>query len=249
MGILRDVRSKECSTNEKVNDKRTVMKKLLLLILFTITIFLNVQAVEYDKETIHELKSDGVYFGNPAENKIIGSGSMFLIIHNPIELAVTVMSEEAKKFCKQKLGNNFTSIFMKKLGRYTAYFSCEIKNKLDKYNLSYEEKKCIEDRRFVFKRCLDLNKKNIEIINELELQIINEEKYKTHEFIHSERTKFYDQIEEHEQAAEDRRINKKIQKKLAMFKIAFEACKNLNFEEGSEDFNKCFFLLMPTIKN
>ena len=220
------------------------MKKLLLLILFTITIFLNVEAAEYNIETIKELKSEGVYFGNPAENKIIGSGSMFLIIHNPTESALTVMNQEAKKYCKQKLGDKFTSIFMKKLGRYTAYFSCEIQNKLDKYNLTYEEKKCIRDRQYVFKICLDLNKKNKEIINELELQIKNEEKYKTHDFIHAKRTKFYVQIEELELASEEKRINSQIQRKSGIFHIAKETCKKLNFEEGSEYFYNCLFLFV-----
>ena len=104
--------------------------------MFTLTIFLRAQAVEYDKTIVEELKSDGVYFGNPAENEIIESGNMFLIIHNPIESALTVMNLEAKEYCKQKLGNNFTSVFMKKLGKYTAYFSCEIRNKIDMSNLS-----------------------------------------------------------------------------------------------------------------
>ena len=137
------------------------MKKLLILIVFTTT--LSVYAVEYNIENM------GFYKGNPFENKIISSGDMYVVIHNPTELALTVMQIGAKVYCEQTLGNHFTSNFVKILGRYTAYFSCNEQNKLDHYNLTDAEKKCIEGRNYMSKDCLELNEKNADIIDIISL--------------------------------------------------------------------------------
>jgi hypothetical protein len=86
-----------------------------------------------------KLEKLGVYFGDPSENKIIGSGDMYVVIHNPTELALTVMKKGADKYCKQTLGDHYASNFMKLLGKYTSFFSCSITNKIIKYNLSEQE--------------------------------------------------------------------------------------------------------------
>ena len=224
------------------------VKLLLLIFTFSITFALNIEAVEYDKETIALLREWNVYFGDPRENKIIGQGDMYVVIHNPTELALTVMRQRAKDYCKQTLGNNFTSNFMEILNRYTAYFSCEMPNKINQYNLSKKEKICIKDRDLKFKSCLKLNKKNVDIINIIELQEINEEKYTTNNFIYSVRTKFYDQIEILEQVAEDKRINniKETEYKRNQLKIEknIEICKSYNFEEGSQLLGECILKLI-----
>ena len=87
------------------------MRKLLLLIVFTINITLSVQAVEFDNETKTKLNQMGVYFGDPLENQIIGQGDMYIVLHNPAELALDVMNQEAKSYCKQTFGNNYTTNF------------------------------------------------------------------------------------------------------------------------------------------
>ena len=110
-------------------------------------------------------------------------------------------------------------------------------NKIDQFTLSYEEKNCIENRSLEMKSCSEINKKNADIINTLELQEMNEEKYKTNSFVHSIKTKFYNQIEEYEQVAEDKRINREIQKNIKI-------CKWYNFEEGSKDFNQCLLRII-----
>ena len=71
------------------------MKKLLLFIIYFTTFALNLYAMDYDAGTKEKLKKMGVYFGDQSENIIIGSGEMFLIVHNPTELAFTVMGQEA----------------------------------------------------------------------------------------------------------------------------------------------------------
>ena len=181
------------------------MKLLLLIITFSIAFTLSVETLEYDREMNKKLSDMGVYVGDPLENKIIGSEDMYVVIHNSTELSLTVMDHGARDYCKQTLGNNFTSKFMKILGRYTAYFSCEIQNKIDQYNLPDQEKECIEDRDLQLRDCSELNKKNADVINEIELQLIKEKKYKTNNYIYSVRAKFYDQIEELEQVAENKR--------------------------------------------
>ena len=111
------------------------MKILLHIITFFITSTLSVQAVEYDTKTKNKLKNMGFYEGNPKENIMIEQEDMYVVIHNPTELALTVMEQGAKEYCRTKLGNdNNTSNFMKIFGLYTAYFSCEMQNKIDQYH-------------------------------------------------------------------------------------------------------------------
>ena len=57
--------------DKKVDVNITLMKLLLFIITFSITFASSIQAVEYNKSTIDELKKMGVYFGNTLENKII----------------------------------------------------------------------------------------------------------------------------------------------------------------------------------
>ena len=117
------------------------MKKILLFIIYFITFSFNLFAMDYDSDIIKKLKNMGVYFGDPSENLIVGSGEMYVILHNPTELAFKVMIEKAKEFCIENSGSNYTSNFQKILGRYTAYYSCEIKNHLiDEYKITEEEK-------------------------------------------------------------------------------------------------------------
>ena len=83
------------------------MRKLLLIIVFTMTTILSVQAVEYDKDTKKFREDIAVYSGNPLKNKIVSSGDMYSIIFNPSELSFRVMQLEARKYCKKSLGNNW----------------------------------------------------------------------------------------------------------------------------------------------
>ena len=207
--------------------------------MFSITVTLSVQAVEFDKKTIEKLRKMEVYFGNPLENFIVGKGNMYVVIHNPTELALTVMTQEAREYCKQTLGNNYSSKFSKILGKYTAYYSCEMISKIDEFDISDEEKKCIEDRALKFNlfTCSELNKKNADIVNSIELKELNEAKFKKHDFIFSIRAKFFDQIETHEQNAEDKKINRVIQKNIKI-------CKGYNFEVGSKNYNQCLISLI-----
>jgi hypothetical protein len=57
------------------------MNKLLLLIVFTITATLSAHAVEYNIEDM------SFYKGDPFKSKIVGSGDMYVVIHNPTPLA------------------------------------------------------------------------------------------------------------------------------------------------------------------
>jgi len=182
------------------------MKKLLLLIVLVITTILSVQADEHNDNAETESVSDA-YFDSSSETQTIGSGDKYVILHNSSELAFTIMGNEAKEFCKTNFGNHFTSIFRRTLGRYTAYFSCEMTNIIDQYDLSVEEKKCIELIDYEFKKCVDMNTKNAPIINAIKLQEINEKKYRTLDFINSVRTKFNDQIAKLEKNAENLRIS------------------------------------------
>ena len=130
---------------------------------------------------------------------------------------------------------------MRLLGRYTAYYSCEMQNPIDQYNLSDQEKECIEGSIFVSKDCSELNKKNADVIKAIELQEINKKKHTTNNFINSIKTEFYDQIEKFEQVAEDKRINKQIQKHITI-------CKNYTFDEGSKEFHQCILTLIELDK-
>jgi len=231
------------------------MKKLLL-IFFIITFVLNVKAAEYDindyydRASKEELTKMGIYYGKPLENKIIGKGDMYVIIHNPTELSLTVMEQEANDFCKKKSSKyNYITYFMRLLGRYTAYYSCEMENKVDQYDLTDEEKRCIVDRFYERTNCLKLNSKNSEIIDSIELQNTNEAKYKKLDFIYSIKTEFYDQIQEHEQAAEDRRVNIELKRINKQIKKHIEICNNYTFEEGSQLFGECILKLLEIENN
>ena len=224
------------------------MKKIFTLIVFTITLSLSVKAEEYiikdyfDKASKEELKQMGVYFGNPKENKIVAQGDMYLIIHNPTELSFIVMDQEAKDYCKKKSSKyNYTSYFMRMLGRYTAYFACEMENKIDQYSLSEEEKDCIVNRYSETQGCVNLNSKNAAIIKAIELQITNETKLKNRAFIHLLKTKYYNQIEEIEQTAHQKKTN--YEERLSIDRN-IKICKNYKFEEGSQLFGECILKLI-----
>ena len=119
------------------------MNKLLLLIVFTITTTLSVHAVEFNAEDM------AFYKGDPSANKIITSGDMYAVIHNPITFAYDALRQGARDYCKQTFGNNSILNYMKILGRHTAYFSCMMQNKIDHYNLTDEEKICINEKNFL----------------------------------------------------------------------------------------------------
>ena len=230
------------------------MNKLLLLIVFTITTTLSVHAAEFNVDDIN------FYAGGPSANKIVTSGDMYVVIHNPIEFAYDAMEQGAKDYCKQTFGNNSITTYTRILGRYTAYFSCEMQNKIDQYTLSDEENKCIEDIVYTStnKNCINLNKKNVDVINGIELQKTNEEKYKTFDFIYSVRTKFYNKIEEFEQASEEKRINEQIQHEIDLLNIPINAilnqlkieknieiCKKYTLqEEGPQLFSECILKII-----
>ncbi len=170
-------------------------------------------------------------------------------MHNPTELSLIVMQQGANEYCKQKLGNYFTTKFSKILGRYTAYFSCQLAdNYIEQYNLPDEEKKCIENSglKFVSSKCLELNKKNVDIINSIELQVIDEKKYIEFDFIYTVRTKFYNEIKKFEEIAEeiaqDNKINSEIKRNIKI-------CNNYNFEKKSNDFVQCIITLMKDKRN
>lgn len=221
--------------------------KILLPILLIITVTFNLQAIEYDKQTQTNLKQRNVYFGDPRENQIIVKGDQYLIIHNPTELALTVMKIGATNYCKENLGDNFTADFMQILARYTAYFSCAKENKADSYNLNNEDKKCIKDRSTATSRkCLTLNEKNIKIINEIESQIIKEKKYQNENFFNKIKTQNYDEIEIFEQAAENIRINKIKEAENKQILKHLEICKKYKFKEGSDLFGSCIIELIKT---
>ena len=91
---------------------------------------------------------------------------MYLVIHNPIERSYTVMSNTAKKYCSETLGNNFSSWFMQPLDKYSAYFSCQMIDRFYEFNLSSEIKSCIENRSYqveLSEDCFDQSEKYSEI--------------------------------------------------------------------------------------
>ena len=92
------------------------MNKLLLLIVFTITTTLSVHAVEFNVDDM------GFYKGDPSANKIVTSGEMYVVIHNPSEFAYDAMQQGAKDYCKKTFGKNSIIKYMKILGRYTEYY-------------------------------------------------------------------------------------------------------------------------------
>ncbi len=262
------------------------MKQLLLLIVFTMTFVSSIKAADdfdinldpllftfgYSKKTSEEeLRKLGVYFGNTLENKIIAKDDMYVIIHNPTKLSLTVMEQEAKNYCnKLSTKYNYASYFMRVLGKYTAYFSCEMANKVDQYDLPDEEKQCIIDRFYERSNCEQFNKKNTAIIDEIELQNTNEGKYKKLDFIHLIKTKYHDQIvilenyadqkyNEQQNQLEIQNKIRKIKQKIDILSSPFntelnqlkveknkEICKNYTFVEGSKEFSQC---LLQLIKN
>ena len=76
------------------------MKLFLFIFAILTSLTFGAAAVNYDSHTINKLRELSVYFGDPTENIIIGSGDMFVIIHNPTELSITVMKQGAKEYCK-----------------------------------------------------------------------------------------------------------------------------------------------------
>ena len=68
-------------------------------------------------------------------------------MHNPSEFAIVIMKRGADVYCEESLGDNSSSILVKLLGKYTAFFACKrVTNNIDQYNLSEEETKCIENK-------------------------------------------------------------------------------------------------------
>ena len=207
------------------------MKKILALIVFTITTIFSAYAVEYNFEDL------AFYKGNPFQNKIITAGEMYVVIHNPTELALNVMLQGAKDYCKKTSGDNFTSNYLKMLGQYSAYFACYEENKIAKYNLTSAEEECIRGRNFMSNDCTVFNEKNADIINAIELQEINEEKHKSLEFIFLTMNQFYYELQKLELIAK-----KNTQQSIIENNI--DICKQYTFEEGSDLFLKCILSLL-----
>jgi len=237
------------------------MKKILLFIVsITICLFsLQVQAISqtisYDETDPERFNDLGIYFGDPAENVIVGYADMYVIIHNPTKLAITVMMYAAKDHCRSNFGNeNYSTNFMKILGTYTVYFACVLENKIDQFNLSDEEKQCIENRIYETKSCIALNQKNIAIINKIKLQKEKEEISANLDYIFAARAKFYKKIMKFEEEAEEKRLNKlaefnlrKNQTKSESDKIIeknIETCRKYTFEIGTDPFLKCILNLI-----
>ena len=220
---------------------------LNIIITFFITSALGVQAVTYDMSTKAKLTDMGFFEGDIRENILIDQGNMYVVIHNPTELALTVMEQGAKNYCRTKLGNdNYTSNFMQILGRYTAYFSCEMQNKSNQYNLSDLERECLENT--LYKNDLCENKNITNIVNDIKLQKANEEKYKTIGFINSARTKNYDEIKVYEEKAEKIRIKNIIEIQKTNIESNKEICKGYNFNEGSQLYGECILKLIEINK-
>ena len=213
------------------------MKFFLFIFAILISLTFGAAATNYDSHTISKLKELGVYFGDPTENIIIGSGDMFVIIHNPTELSITVMKQGAKEFCKNKSANQiYSSDYMKLLGRYTAYFSCMLTNKISHFDLPQEEQDCITG---IFKtmNCRELNKKNTKIIENIQSQIENEEKYKSVDFIYLIRKSYFEEIEKYEKASE-------LKRKSNLLELNLEMCKSYNFKPNTEAYYKCLLNLL-----
>ena len=244
------------------------MKRILLFFILTITFASKVGAIEYDKETKNKLNLLNVYGGDPSDNKIIDQGDMYLVMHNPSEFAIVIMKRGADVYCEESLGDNSSSILVKLLGKYTAFFACKrVTNNIDQYNLSEEETKCIENKLFenrsFLQDCDNLNRKNTEIIDKIKLQIKNEKKYQTNDFVYLVRNRLYDKIEKFEQAAEDKKIiaeieleinrefkkmNAKIDKgknqRNKLIQLHKEICIGLDFEIDSDWYNQCILNLI-----
>ena len=189
------------------------MKKIIILFICITTLALNIQAEEQESLT----KKYNIFFGNHLDNIIVESSKMFVVIHNPTEFSLIVMNQEANKYCQSSMGNkNYKSLFMKVFGKYTAYFSCELTNKIDEYNLLAEEKECITSLSFQLKKCDKLNNKNADIIKSINQQVIEENKYKEFDFIYSVRNKIYDKLILLENVAEQHRINKELYSPIVM---------------------------------
>ena len=128
-----------------------IKKNFLFILLISIFIFpLFAQGVDF-------------YEGNEKDNIIISAGEMYVVIHNPREKSYTVMNAGAKKYCSERLGSNFSSVFMQSLDNYTAYFSCQMVDQyLSESSLSSEIASCMENRSYELELnedCFELNEK------------------------------------------------------------------------------------------
>lgn len=243
------------------------MKKCFVLLLFLLFFIPNLYA-ETETSDIKEALEDpnlnkmGFYAGDPSRNKILASGEMYVIVHNSSDiLPITVMQNEANEFCKNKLGNNYTALYMQVFGKFTVYFSCEIFNKVDQYDLSLQEKRCILDSNYskINIDCKELNNKNYDLIQAIELQSKIEKKYVDHNFIFQVRKKYYDLIQENEISAAKQNHFEKINSKMSLQNIEIEQkieqiskhieknktiCKEYSFVEGTESFGECILALL-----
>jgi len=247
------------------------MPKIFLLFFTILLISSNIFSDEHDntvsvfsplnfKAKIEDVKKMlirlGYYGGNPNENIIIVGGNNFLVIHNPTLMALTVTKFGATNYCKESFSSDkYVANFMFPLGKFTMYYSCEEINKLDKYNLSEKEINCISNKDFeevIDTDCANLNIKNIKIIEEINKLIMNENKYKTREFIFSIRSKYYNKIQELEflgnkQLISD--INRVIIEEKINYMEQFiegnkKICNSYGFIIGTEQFGECILQLL-----
>ena len=112
------------------------MKKTSILIFFITFLSFGLQAIEYNNSVRSKLNKLGAIFGDPSKNVIINSGNLYIIMHNPTEYSYNVMHNAAIEYCKNSFGDLYGSTLIKVLGKYSAYFSCSIQDKLKQYELS-----------------------------------------------------------------------------------------------------------------
>ena len=80
------------------------MSKILFLFFVTAFLSLNIQGEDINDKLLQL----GYYEGDPNENTIIGSGEMYVVIHNPTLLSITVTNFEAIEYCTKTLGEEYT---------------------------------------------------------------------------------------------------------------------------------------------
>ena len=105
----------------------------------------------------------------------------------------------------------------------------------------FKKKKCIEEIIFEPKNCVELNKKNADVINSIVLQKKQEDEYKTNDFVYLVRTKFYKEIEKLEQTAENNLYQLIVEKNI-------EICNKYTFQVGSQLFGECILRLLENKK-
>ena len=148
----------------------------IFLLFFCFTTVFNVNAQE--KRKILNL-------GNISENNFLLSEEMYGILFNPSQQDYVSLQIHAKNYCKENLGDNYTSLFFQPLGKYTIYFVCEIRQKIDQYNLTSKEKLCFDYLQYGLenKSCSAFHEKLSSIYKEIKISEKKVKKYQQIDFI------------------------------------------------------------------